>query len=135
MRQQVSCMTDLCTQVQIWWLKPIEGIRNKSIQPLPQDHSMAKNVACKIFKNNSRINWDDDVEHVYNTVRGLSPYPCAWTVLKVENAEIEVKIFKAKCYKQDHNRPFGSIFLDKKTLKIASKGGFFRSFRGSNHGP
>ncbi len=107
-------------------LETIERIRDKSITPEPQNMSITKKKAHKIFKDTCRINWSDHIEHIYNMIRGLSPHPCAFTVLRmqIEKRELQVKIFKAKWHKKKHNEPFGSILLDKKVLKIAAKEGF-----------
>ncbi|MFV0593489.1 MAG: methionyl-tRNA formyltransferase [Draconibacterium sp.] len=53
--------------------------------------------APKIFKDDCRIDWTKDVESVRNLIRGLSPYPAAWTVLKNDTTgeEISAKIFFA----------------------------------------
>jgi methionyl-tRNA formyltransferase len=48
--------------------------------------------ANKIFRNDCLINWNNDVSSVHNFVRGLSPYPAAWTTLK--NKAGELKVFK-----------------------------------------
>lgn len=51
--------------------------------------------APKIFKEDTRINFQLSVEQVYNFIRGLSPYPAATAILQMEGQEYPVKIFSA----------------------------------------
>lgn len=54
-------------------------------------------TAPKIFRANCKINWDLDGMAIHNHIRGLSPYPAAWTELHRENGEvISLKIHKSK---------------------------------------
>ncbi|MDO5572236.1 MAG: methionyl-tRNA formyltransferase [Bacteroidales bacterium] len=54
-------------------------------------------AAPKIFKETCKINWNDDSIKIYNQIRGLSPYPAAWSEIKdEENNVLSVKIFESK---------------------------------------
>lgn len=75
--------------------------------------------APKIFKETCRINWSQPAKKVYDFIRGLSPYPGAWTTLH-GNKEIELKIFKtAKTGTSTGDIQPGSIEATKKSLRIA----------------
>ena len=52
--------------------------------------------APKIFKNDCKIDWSKDVQNVNNFVRGLSPYPTAWTILEKEGEQKSFKIFQTE---------------------------------------
>ena len=81
--------------------------------------------APKIHKDNCRINWNNDIDQLYNFIRGLSPYPGAWTILKNDNAETAMKIYHTKKEKVPHQHQYGQLFTDhKKTLKVAVPNGF-----------
>lgn len=82
--------------------------------------------APKLFKENCKIDWSKNAKSVYNLIRGLSPYPCAWTELNLANGnKIAFKIFAAKFEEINHLFKSGSINSDKKTfLKVACTGGF-----------
>lgn len=71
-------------------LKTLDAIESGQVQPKPQDESEAKNHAPKIFKEDCEINWKKPAKVLHNFVRGLSPYPAAWTKL---NGKI-LKVFK-----------------------------------------
>jgi Methionyl-tRNA formyltransferase len=55
-------------------------------------------LAPKIFKEDCEISWQETVENVHNKIRGLSPYPAAWTKLKntKKNEILLVKLFTSK---------------------------------------
>ncbi|MCH7409707.1 methionyl-tRNA formyltransferase [Belliella sp. DSM 111904] len=62
-------------------LKTIEAIATKQVHPTPQDESNAVHHAPKIFKETCEIDWNKDAISIHNLIRGLSPYPAAWTTL------------------------------------------------------
>ena len=54
------------------------------------------NTAYKLNRDNTRINWDKPAKAIYNLIRGLSPYPVAWTLFTNGDAkEQQLKIYKA----------------------------------------
>ncbi len=62
-------------------VKTVEAIAADQVDPKPQDHSLAKNKAPKIFKETCEIDWNKPSTEIHNLIRGLSPYPAAWTSL------------------------------------------------------
>jgi len=83
--------------------------------------------APKIFKETCKINWENEIDNTYNFIRGLSPYPAAWTYFKnlQDNQTISAKIFETKKELANHTMQAGTIISDEKTyLKVAVKGGF-----------
>jgi methionyl-tRNA formyltransferase len=61
-------------------LETVDRIASGTVQPQRQDDRLAS-PAPKIFKDDCRIDWTRSADRIYNFVRGLSPYPCAWTTL------------------------------------------------------
>lgn len=85
--------------------------------------------APKIFKEDMKIDWTKDVQSVYNHIRGLSPFPAAWTELihKETAAVLPIKIFKTEKIVQEHPYAAGTIVTDrKKTFDIYVEGGLIR---------
>ena len=80
--------------------------------------------APKLFKDTCRINWNHSRKKIFNKIRGLSPYPGAWTVLVNGDSQTELKIYKAFKQKESHRFELGSIIVSKKELKVAVKKGF-----------
>ncbi|MBS4071979.1 MAG: methionyl-tRNA formyltransferase [Algoriphagus sp.] len=73
-------------------LRTVEAISKNEVHPLPQDESKALHHAPKIFKETCKIAWNQSSESIHNLVRGLSPYPAAWT----EFLDKTCKIFLTK---------------------------------------
>lgn len=82
-------------------------------------------TAPKINKEDCRINWTAPVDRIYNFIRGLSPYPAAWSELTGENRIVPAKIFRVEAVKEFHSLPCGTLVSDGKTiLKVAAGDGF-----------
>ncbi len=80
--------------------------------------------APKIFKKDCKINWTDSLEDIHNFIRGLSPYPTAWTFIDEEQKK-NIKVFKSSIEKVSHSERVGKIFTDgKNELKVAVNGGY-----------
>lgn len=103
----------------------IEG--NGHVDSIPQatDDATLLHPAPKIFKDTRRINWKQPAENVYNFIRGLSPYPCAWTEMKSEDntKALTMKIFKSKISGQQTDKTPGTITSDKGHLFISTAKG------------
>lgn len=97
-------------------LKTVEDIDADKVQALPQDESKALHHAPKIFKETGEIDWSNSAESIHNLVRGLSPYPAAWTRFD----EKICKIFKTKfAVDQKTNKAIGELQTDNKSyLKV-----------------
>jgi methionyl-tRNA formyltransferase len=81
--------------------------------------------APKIQKEDCRIDWDRRVQRVYNQVRGLSPYPAAWTTLvSPDGSEKILKIFRAEKKDRDSIFPAGTLLSDgKNRMEVVCKKG------------
>ncbi|GAA0556517.1 methionyl-tRNA formyltransferase [Chitinophaga japonensis] len=90
-------------------------------KPQPEPDPARVKHAPKIFKEDCRINWEQPIDRIYNLVRGLSPYPTAWTLLQGK----QLKIFRAV---KEHATPSvapGEAITDHKSwLKIAAPDGY-----------
>lgn len=100
-------------------LKTVQAIENQNYTLIQQEETLAC-PAPKIFHETCQIDFSKPIEQVHNFVRGLSPYPAAWTTL--ENKVL--KILRTKKMIVEHNHPFGSVLSDNKTnIQIATNGG------------
>ena len=90
--------------------KTIDAIAEGNYPQTPQDHITDIKHAPKIFKETCKINWQQTSAQVHNFIRGLSPYPAAFT----EVGGKVFKIFKAKPIVGNINTP-GKITTDEKT--------------------
>ncbi|MCF6406074.1 methionyl-tRNA formyltransferase [Chitinophaga filiformis] len=104
-------------------LKTVQALASGTATGTPQAHIRAEDIkhAPKIFKEDCQIKWEQPVEQIYNLVRGLSPYPTAWTTLNGKG----LKIFKATREQATPSVAPGQVISDNKTyLKIAAADGY-----------
>lgn len=87
-------------------------------------------LAPKIFKEDMKIRWNGKLETICNHIRGLSPFPGAWTELQAvgkDSGVLTLKIFKAARIRQSHNLPAGEVRTDGKTFfDVYVEGGIVR---------
>ena len=113
----------LGSQTVVNTLKLIEtGKVNPIIQ---EDHSEIK-TAYKLDKDNCKIDWSKSVNEIHNQIRGLSPYPVAWCIIKDNNQEWNVKIYESKIQTEKHSLPIGTIQTTKKEIRVAVSNGFLQ---------
>lgn len=107
-------------------VKTVDCILDGTAPKMPQPEVAELKMAPKIFKETCKINWNSDCESIYNFVRGLSPYPTAWSELMNDNREpIPMKIYAVTTEQTSHTYTHGTIITDgKKELKVACKDGF-----------
>jgi len=84
--------------------------------------------APKIFKDTCRISWARPTKQIYDFIRGLSPYPAAWTeLINPEGKRVVLKIYESEKRIGEHAFETGTIHTDKKSyLDIAVPDGFVR---------
>ena len=120
-------------------VETVDAILNGVVKPVPQEEMAVVGElrpAPKIFKETCRIDWNQPVKKVYDFIRGLSPYPAAWSELVSPEGEVVVvKIFETEKYIRNEGKrcrnsrgcfcKVGSIETDgKKYIKVAVPGGF-----------
>lgn len=80
-------------------LKTVDAVIDDNVTSIPQDELNANEIelkpAPKIFKDDCRVNWNANTEEIFNFIRGLSPYPAAWTELHRPGTDeiVRVKLF------------------------------------------
>lgn len=105
-------------------IETVDSIIEDRIEPIPQDNLLTKGSeatpAPKIFKEDCKIDWSFSAEEIYNHIRGLSPYPAAWsTFIDKENNEYQFKIFETSLPQElDSNHIPGTILADKKQFSV-----------------
>jgi len=105
-------------------LKTVALIQKGPVKTTPQIASKDIKTAYKLNKDNCKIDWDDSLNNIHNKIRGLSPYPGAWSFLMNNNNTVNVKILKSCKEFFEHNAPIGSIISNKENLKISVKNGY-----------
>ena len=104
-------------------LKTVNAIADGQYKEQPQISSEELKHAPKIFKEFCKIDWNQPVKTIYNLIRGLSPYPTAFTSLNDKT----IKIFKAAYEEAEPEVSPGNYLTDGKTyLKFAAPDGFIQ---------
>src|SRR6201986_4132824 len=105
-------------------VKTVKGIESGRYTEISQAHlegGVELKHAPKIFKDDCKIDWNQPAQKVYNLIRGLSPYPTAYTTL---NDKI-LKVFRAEYELAETDEQPGEFFSDNRTyLKFATTDGF-----------
>ncbi len=103
--------------------KTVEKIQKGEVKLLPQPDDGHLKHAPKIFRENCEINWNNDTAAIRNFVRGLSPYPAAWTR---RNGKV-FKIFRVEDAQEKPLSAPGNWVTDEKSfLKISTRDGVLR---------
>ncbi len=92
-------------------LKTVQAIENGTVQSRSQNFSDDDPKAPKIFKEDCEINWAQSSQKVYDFIRGMSPFPCAW--MRIEGKMM--KIYMAKMELKNHGKKPGEIITDNKS--------------------
>ena len=107
-------------------VETLDGLAEGKLTEIPQNQKENPKTAYKIFKEDTKIDWEKEVEVIHNFIRGMSPYPAALTVLEVGGEQKILKIFKGKFQKIEHSKEYGAIEISKNEFKIYAKnGGYF----------
>lgn len=110
-------------------LETVDAILNDTIKPIAQEEMAVVGElrpAPKIFKETCRIDWQQPVKRIYDFIRGLSPYPAAWSeLMNPEGEVVVVKIYESEKIVESHQLASGTIVTDgKKVIKVAVPDGY-----------
>ncbi|MFA7446822.1 MAG: methionyl-tRNA formyltransferase [Weeksellaceae bacterium] len=107
-------------------LKTLDGLKENSIHAKPQKEVDELKPAPKIFKEDCKINWTESIEKTHNKIRGLSPYPAAWTSFKNEEEQKTFKIFKGYFVKEkQENSTLFSLSFESNEILIHLEDGTY----------
>ncbi len=105
--------------------KTLELTLKGNVVPKPQSGRSNPKTAPKIHPADCKIPWKKEAIIIYNHIRGLSPYPGAWTAIETgDKKEITVKILAAGISTRSHNYPVGTLINSGKSLEIAVNKGY-----------
>ncbi len=105
-------------------LETLNLIEKDNANPKPQPGSGNLKDAPKLTPENTRIDWTKPGEEIDAFIRGLSPYPVAWSVLHNNKEELKAKIYDASFEKTNQEQEPGTIQTSKKELKISCLDGY-----------
>lgn len=110
-------------------VETVDAIIAGKVKPVPQEEMAVVGElrpAPKIFKDTCRIDWNMPVKRIYDFIRGLSPYPAAWTELvQPDGTVVVLKIFETEKMEQPHRFSPGTLQTDGKTyIRISGTDGW-----------
>ncbi|MGB3150477.1 MAG: methionyl-tRNA formyltransferase [Maribacter sp.] len=105
-------------------IQTLDIISKGNVETTNQNTTKDLKLAYKLDRETCEINWKLPISDIHNFIRGLCPYPAAWTTLYNEGQKILTKIYKVKMEPTKHNMELGQIIFDKRELKVAVIGGF-----------
>ncbi len=109
-------------------LKTVELIASNTVTTRVQQEDMELKPAPKIHKDSCRIDWSRKARTTFNHIRGLSPYPAAWTILQNGDSTTEMKVIRAGIEEAEHNLGSGVVLAGKKEMKVAVPDGFIELY-------
>lgn len=113
-------------------LKTVQAIEEENFPLVDQSKILEgreAKIAPKIFKEDMKIPWENDIEDVYNHIRGLSPYPTAWTELenkKERGEKLSLKVYAVEKILQKHSHAPSEFKTDKIHFDVFVKNGIIR---------
>lgn len=107
-------------------IETLNGLEKEIIIPKAQPKVSDEKAAPKIFREDCKIEWSDSLENIHNKIRGLSPYPAAWSLLKSNEGEKQIKIYKGHIeLSQTNHDEIGQVLFEKGVIKIGHKNGHY----------
>lgn len=106
-------------------LKTLDGLAEGKLQAKPQPAVDVPKNAFKIFKEDTIINWDHSTIDIYNFIRGMSPYPCAFTRINLDGTVKTLKIFNGRYDVETSSAAPGTILINKNVFGIHTADGLF----------
>ncbi|CAM3757689.1 methionyl-tRNA formyltransferase [Flavobacterium gelidilacus] len=99
-------------------------IENEKATTTIQPESKELKTAYKLNKDNCKIDWTKPGKEIYNQIRGLNPYPAAWTFFVDGENEWNVKLYEVEFIEVAHKNSLGKIVASKKELHIFTIDGY-----------
>lgn len=82
-------------------IKTVEHIKTGEVETKPQPKKEQIHTAYKLNKENTKIDWSQPIEKIHNLIRGLSPYPVAWSEFENNSKKDTLKIYAASIAGED----------------------------------
>ena len=100
------------------------GRSEKRFIPQKQEESKFINAAPKLNTENTRIKWTHSLEQIVNQIRGLNPYPGAWTILTNEGQDYRIKIYEAEALIEEVTHEIGQLVIRAGQLLVTTAEGY-----------
>jgi methionyl-tRNA formyltransferase len=106
-------------------IKTVQQIEFDSVTTTIQPKTEDLKTAYKLNRDNCKIDWSQPIDHIYNKVRGLNPFPTAWCYLDNKEEEpLTIKLYGIEKEIDKHHYKDGHIISTKDELKVACENGY-----------
>ena len=104
-------------------LETLDLIASNQVKSSPQPENEPESMAPKLTRNNTQIHWDQDGELVERQIRGLQPFPCAWTTLHNNGQAMYCKIHDVTFIEKNQHLQSGEISVENQQIMVAVPNG------------
>jgi len=104
----------------------VQQIQNGEVTTKIQSRDAQFQEAPKLTADNTRIDWSWSGERIDRFIRGLYPYPVAWTMLEQNGEQLKTKVYAVSWESENHEEVIGSITTTKSELKVAISDGYIK---------
>ena len=104
-------------------LETLDLIASNQVKSSPQPNNEPESIAPKLTRENTQLQWDQDGQHVERKVRGLQPFPCAWTMLSNNDQLLYCKIHDVDFIDEKQPLENGKVFVENQQIMVAVPNG------------
>jgi len=104
-------------------LETLDLIASNQVKSSPQPQNEPESMAPKLTRNNTQIHWDHDGELVERHIRGMQPFPCAWTTLHNNGQAMYCKIHEVDFIGRKQPLEDGQIFVENQQIMVSVPNG------------
>ncbi len=105
-------------------LNTVKEIEKGDVNTIPQPQIENPKTAYKLNKENTKIDWSQNCDTIFNLVRGLCPYPTAWSYLYNPEEKLTIKVYDVSKEIISHSYSIGKLIVLNNEIKVAVKDGF-----------
>ena len=104
-------------------LETLDLIATNRVNSSPQPNSNQASLAPKLTRENTKLQWDQEGKRIERKVRGLQPFPCAWTMLSSNGQVLYCKIYDVDFIERKQSLEYGKIFVENQQIMVAVPNG------------
>ena len=104
-------------------LETLDLIATNRVKSIPQSNKSQMSLAPKLTRENTQLRWNQDGYYIERQVRGLQPFPCAWTMLSNNDKLLYCKIHKVEFIEGKQPLDDGQIFIKNQQIMVAVPNG------------
>jgi methionyl-tRNA formyltransferase len=101
-------------------VKTVTRLAEGSVETYSQKQADGLKPAPKLNRENCRIDWQQPSKEIFNLIRGLNPYPAAWTELHLGDQIQRVKVYQVSITENESNKFPGCIEIENREMRVHS---------------